>query len=191
MNRLAKWAKKSPSKKAWTFLDDHGKGERVMPEELDERATNALASHLLSAEAPVRLKQGDRVLLVFFPGLHFMISLLSRFKAGIIDSSIPTRCSLKLKKDLHHFVSIQESSGATTALTHSAYNFAKSVAWAKNIFSFSKETWPELNWFLSDSFIGNSCGKAADESGSIYTNGLKKPLESDIAFLFSILPLYF
>lgn len=181
--RLSKWAAQSPNKKAWTFLDGAGEESECYSYLELEEITDALASHLLSAEAPVRLQQGDRVLLVFFPGLHFMISLLACFKAGIIAVPVFPPDPTKLKKDLHHFVSIQQSSGATTALTHGVYNFAKSIAWAKNIFTFSQETWPELDWFPVDSFIENNRAKKGGKPGVVYPKGMKAPLDTDIAFL--------
>lgn len=187
--RLGQWAAKNPDRKAWTFLDDAGKvSECFTYRELDG-VTSALASHLLSGEAPVKLRQGDRVLLVFFPGLHFMISLLACFKAGIIAVPVFPPDPRKLKKDLHHFVSIQESSGAATALTHTAYNYAKSMAGAANLFSFSNEKWPELSWIPVDSFIEKNRNASAGAGGKyasievVYLEGMKSPLESDIAFL--------
>jgi queuine/archaeosine tRNA-ribosyltransferase len=48
------------------------------------------------------------------------------------------------KKDLHHFISIQSSSGASVVLTHNLYNFAKKIAGIKNIFSSQTSQWPDL-----------------------------------------------
>ena len=106
------------------------------------------------------LKRGDRVLLVFFPGLDFTVSLLACFMAGLIavpvfppgkiDSHIHIikKCTRifnkfvhyfadprRLKKDLHHFVSIQSSSSAQVVLTNSQYSFAKKVEGIKALFS--------------------------------------------------------
>ena len=91
------------------------------------------------------LQPGDRAMLVFFPGLHFMISLVACFKAGVIAVPVFPPDPRKQKKDLHHFISIQSNSGANIALTHTMYNFAKRVADIKNIFSSKGEyTWPDL-----------------------------------------------
>jgi len=56
---------------------------------------------------------------------------------------------------MHHFVSIQSSSGALVALTHSGYNFAKKIAGLKGFFSSGKDgRWPdELQWLAVDDVI--------------------------------------
>ena len=46
-----------------------------------EVVTDELADHLRSNP---NIKAGDRILLVFFPGLLFSVSLLACFKAGLI-----------------------------------------------------------------------------------------------------------
>ena len=117
---------------AWSFLDDKGDiNDSYTYKELD-RISSSLAFWLINATG---LSKGDRVLLVFFPGLHFTISLLACFKAGIIAVPVFPPDPLKLAKDLHHFVSIQSNSGATVALTHSPYSFAKKVSDIQNLFS--------------------------------------------------------
>jgi hypothetical protein len=46
----------------------------------------------------------------------------------------------RLQKDLTHFISIQNSSGATVALTHNLYNFAKKVSDIQGLFSSKGKT---------------------------------------------------
>jgi acyl-CoA synthetase (AMP-forming)/AMP-acid ligase II len=61
------------SQTAWTFLNDQSQpNDSYTYLELD-RITTAMASWLLEES---NIHAGDRVLLVFFPGLHFMISLV-------------------------------------------------------------------------------------------------------------------
>jgi acyl-CoA synthetase (AMP-forming)/AMP-acid ligase II len=106
-----------------------------------DNLTSALASHLLQNEG---LAKGDRVLLVFFPGLDFSVSVLACFKAGIIAVPVFPPDPRKLQKDLHHFVSIQTSCGAKVALSNKAYNYGKKMADIKNIFSSKGHKWPDL-----------------------------------------------
>jgi acyl-CoA synthetase (AMP-forming)/AMP-acid ligase II len=119
--------------------------------------TTALAEYLLSAQCG--LKAGDRVLLVFFPGLHFTASLIACFKSGIIAVPVFPPDPTRLKKDLHHFVSIQSSSGANVVLTHSAYGYAKKVAGVTSIFSSKGERWPDMRWLLVDDVLGKAKAK--------------------------------
>jgi acyl-CoA synthetase (AMP-forming)/AMP-acid ligase II len=76
-----------------------------------------------------------------------MISLVACFKAGVIAVPVFPPDPRRQKKDLHHFISIQSSSGATVALTHTLYNAAKRVSDIKHIFSSSDHSWPELRYY--------------------------------------------
>ncbi len=114
-----------------------------------DTTTENLASFLRSPSSG--LKKGDRALLVFFPGLDFSVALLACFKAEIIAVPVFPPDPRKLKKDLHHFVSIQPSSGAKVALTNGQFNFVKKVEDIKNIFTNVK--WPELQWLQVDDYL--------------------------------------
>ena len=85
-------------------------------------------------------------MLVFFPGLHFTISILACFKCGIIAVPVFPPDPRRLQKDLHHFVSIQSDSGATVALTHTPYNFAKKISDIKQVFALTSQNWPDLRY---------------------------------------------
>ena len=81
LERLAMWSQRHPEKRAWSFVDDRGEIVETYTYRELEQASSSLAAHLTSA---CGLTKGSRVLLVFFPGLHFTISLLACFKAGVI-----------------------------------------------------------------------------------------------------------
>ena len=108
--------------------------------------TTSLALYLSSSSG---LRAGDRLLLVFFPGLHFTICILACFKAGIIAVPVFPPDPRRLQKDLHHFVSIQKDCEAKCALTHSDYNYAKKLTDIQNIFKSKAEVWPDLRYLIS------------------------------------------
>jgi acyl-CoA synthetase (AMP-forming)/AMP-acid ligase II len=91
-----------------------------------------------------RIERGQRLLLVFFPGLDFTISVIACFKAGIIAVPVFPPDPRKLQKDLHHFISITSNCGARAALCNSSYNYIKKVADIKSLFSSKGVSWPEL-----------------------------------------------
>jgi acyl-CoA synthetase (AMP-forming)/AMP-acid ligase II len=124
-----------------------------------------------------KLKRGERALLVFFPGLQFMVSLIACFKAGIIAVPVFPPDPRKQKKDLHHFISIQSSSGAEVVLSHSLYNVAKKMSAIKNIFSGS--SWPDLRWISVDGVISKA--KTAKKTPTL--DELPALSDTDIAFL--------
>jgi acyl-CoA synthetase (AMP-forming)/AMP-acid ligase II len=116
---------------------------------------------------------------VFFPGLQFMLSLIACFKAGVIAVPVFPPDPRKQKKDLHHFISIQSSSGAKVVLSHTLYNIAKKMSAIKNIFSGSSGSWPELHWISVDGVISKA--KSAKSTPSL--EALPAISVTDIAFL--------
>lgn len=176
--RLKEWVRSQPDKTAWSFCDDNGNvNDTFTYAELDQ-STTALAHHLLSSQCG--LKVGDRVMLVFFPGLHFTASLIACFKAGIIGVPVFPPDPTRLKKDLNHFVSIQSSSSATVVLTHGSYNYAKKIAGVANIFSSSGDKWPNMKWIQIDDILNKSKQSSPHVSPP---SSLPEIKGSDIAFL--------
>ena len=143
LDKLKEFAISQPNKCAWTFLDDHCRPVDQFTYGQLDTVTTVLAQHLLEQTG---IKPGERALLVFFPGLHFMISLLACFKAKIIAVPVFPPDPRRQQKDLHHFVSIQTSCQAQVAITHSLYNFAKKVSDIKHFFTSNAKdiSWPTL-----------------------------------------------
>lgn len=82
-----------------------------------------------------------------------MASLIACFKAGLIAVPVFPPDPRRLQKDLDHFVSIQSSSGATIALTHNLYNFAKKIADVKRVFARDSKKWPDIRWISVDDIL--------------------------------------
>lgn len=195
---LALWATSQPNKAAWNYLDDKGNvSETYTYQELDQ-ASSYLAQNLLTQHSA--LSPGDRVLLVFFPSLSFTISLLACFKCGLVAVPVFPPDPRRLKKDLHHFVSIQKNSNARVVLTHNLYNHSKKLSELSNIFasfvgSGSAEKWPDMKWIVVDEILakGKALKPSATNQRSPLTNkpgDKQKPNNSfvpvnisDIAFL--------
>ena len=179
LDKLTYWRNVQPDKNVWVFLDDKGAIADQYSYYQLELATSALAKHLLEK---TRLRAGDRVLLVFFPGLDFTASLIACFKAGIIAVPVFPPDPRRLKKDLHHFISIQSNSGATNVLTHGAYNFAKKLTGLKDMFLGGDVTWPDMNWIVVDDILNKHKFKVAHGQNTD-TAYHKASYYKDIAFL--------
>ena len=137
LDRLDKWCKAQPDKILYTFLDDKGK-ETVKLSYADiDRKTNAIATIMRKSKTDGGwgIKAKDRVLLVYPPSLDFIVAYIACLRAGVVAVPVFPPHPGKLRKDLQHFVSIHESSGATVALTNNMYSFAKKVSGIKAIFS--------------------------------------------------------
>jgi acyl-CoA synthetase (AMP-forming)/AMP-acid ligase II len=93
--------------------------------------------------------------------------LLACFKAGLIGVPVFPPDPRKMKKDLHHFVNIQLSCGATTVLTNSLYSFAKKVVNLKNMFSMESTPWPELKWITVDDVLKKGKGLSKAKKSAV------------------------
>lgn len=151
LEALDHWVSNQPSKNLFTFLDDYGvEVSQVTYQGLSEQA-NALAQHLLASDG-AKLKPDDRVLLVYPPSLDFIIAFLACVRAGVIAVPVFPPDPSKLKKDLYMFKAIQSNCDAKVALTSSSYNYAKKIADIKGFFT-REESWPTLNWIVTDSLF--------------------------------------
>jgi acyl-CoA synthetase (AMP-forming)/AMP-acid ligase II len=132
-------------------------------QELDN-ATSALSSHLLDE---CNLQHGDKVLLVFVPGLAFTASLLACFKAGLVAVPVYPPDPTRFGKELRHFCTIQRDCGATVALTHATYSFAKTIGDFQGFFSFGKKEceWPSLKWIQVDAVL--KAGRTIPSTGRV------------------------
>lgn len=76
---LRRRAATRPTGTAYVFLDDHGAEVAVLTYAELERRVRAVAGRLAGAAAP-----GDRALLVFPPGLDFIVAFFACLSAGVI-----------------------------------------------------------------------------------------------------------
>lgn len=89
---LRQWAAVRPNNRAYVFVDEHGTERASLTfAELDQRA-RALASELKHCGKP-----GDRALLLFDPGLDFLIAFFGCLYAGIIAVPVLTPRRNKLR----------------------------------------------------------------------------------------------
>ena len=183
LETLSHWSLIQPDKQAWVFLNDkgdptdsytyqvisvsHSNTDANLTDVLCCQELDAASSHLSDyLQSTHKLRGGDRVLLVFFPGLDFTLSLLACFKAGLIAVPVFPPDPRKMKKDLHHFVNIQLSCSASTVLTNSLYNFTKKIEGLRSIFSTEHTRWPDLKWIVVDDVLkkGKSASKTKTSS---------------------------
>jgi acyl-CoA synthetase (AMP-forming)/AMP-acid ligase II len=80
---LLRRATEQPDRRAYVFLSDRGAEEDVLTYAELHRRARALAARLAAGAQP-----GDRALLLFRPGLDFIVGLFGCFLAGVI--AVPT-----------------------------------------------------------------------------------------------------
>lgn len=140
---------------AFTFINDRGDVSDTLTHLSLWRQSGAIAASLLN-----RLKPGDRVLMVYMPGLEFVLALLACLRTGLIPVPIAppdfTQNGTRAQEESRKFVSIATASGAIAVLTDSAYHQTKQLnavrTWFRSwIWSGDQSfTWPDLPWIVTD-----------------------------------------
>jgi len=135
-------------KRLFEFVDDHGKTVKVHSYVSFDSLTDRLALAMVG-EGGWGLSPKDKVLLVYPPGLDFIVAFFACLKADVIAVPVyPPRPGFS--KDLRMFISVQSDCGANIALTNSSYDFAKRIAGFKSFLTGSNLKWPSVKWLVTD-----------------------------------------
>ncbi|XP_042447175.1 uncharacterized protein LOC122032000 [Zingiber officinale] len=146
------------SKTLYTWLNEEGKivNQRTFGE-LQANASH-IAQKLLSDKCT--FKSGDRVLLIYLPGLEFIDAFFGCLKAKIIPVPVlPPDPLQRGGQALLKIQNISKSCNAAAILSTSSYHLAVRTGFLKNVISLKKSSenssasWPELPWVHTDSWI--------------------------------------
>lgn len=162
------------------------KGEVAFKRTYRELHGNAycIAHKLLTSHKPT-IKPGDRVLLVYVPGLEFIDAFFGCLRARVIPvPAIPPDPSQKGGQTLLHIQNIANKCNAVAILSTKRYHVSVRAFSAKNIIflagkSKSSPQWPDLPWLHTDSFIK----KINDGTYLQAMAQVSKPLPEDLCFL--------
>ncbi|CAD7702451.1 unnamed protein product [Ostreobium quekettii] len=146
--RLLRLADTQPDKLAVAWIDEKGvECGRLSYRELFDAAAR-VASGLLGSQ--VAASPGDRVLLVFPPGLDFLAAFVGCLLAGVVSVPVYPPNPKKLSTDLKRLCAIKSASSCSVALTSATFKAASSLL----MLSCPGE-WPEdLSWYCTD-FLGS------------------------------------
>lgn len=137
-----------PTKRALTFIDEDGSEQAHLSYGELMRAAQAVADNL---RGPLAVAPGERVLLVYLPGLDFITAFIGAMLAGATPVPTYPPDPSGGANDLRKIRSIVEHCGCKIALTTKAY---RRMTWLGKIFSPSSMfQWPrQLQWHNSDEF---------------------------------------
>uniref|UniRef100_A0A2N9HH20 Carrier domain-containing protein n=1 Tax=Fagus sylvatica TaxID=28930 RepID=A0A2N9HH20_FAGSY len=136
-----------------------------------ELHTNAscIAHKLLTSRKPV-IKPGDRVLLVYVPGLDFIDAFFGCLRAKVLPVPVlPPDPLHRGGQALLKIENIAISCGAVAILSTIGYHSAVRAGSVKNLLSLtaknrkSSARWPNLPWLHTDSWIKNSKNLALED----------------------------
>lgn len=134
------------SKRALVFVDDDCNETQVLTYTDVRRRSRHVAAQLLNKW---KVKPGDRVLLVYEPGLDFIVAFLGTIMAGALPVPAYPPNPKELKKDLQRISSIVESCKARVALTSRSYLRVARIGSALSPTSIWQ--WPKrLTWHTTD-----------------------------------------
>ncbi|KAJ8565199.1 hypothetical protein K7X08_007775 [Anisodus acutangulus] len=130
-------------------------------EELNANAS-CIAHKMLSSQKPI-MKQGDRVLLVYVPGLDFIDAFFGCLRAEVL--SVPVLPSDPMQRGgqaLLKIENIAKSCNAMAILSTSGYHAAVRAGSVKNLISLNRKNgrtsgrWPNLPWIHTYSWVKNA-----------------------------------
>ena len=124
--------------------------------------SSCVAHKLSTSQKPV-IKPGDRVLLVYVPGLDFIDAFFGCLKAKVIPVPIiPPDPMQRSGQALMKIENITKSCGIVAILSTIAYHSAVRAGSLKNLISITRKKgkssarWPNLPWLHTDTWIKNS-----------------------------------
>ncbi|XP_019164111.1 PREDICTED: uncharacterized protein LOC109160273 [Ipomoea nil] len=171
------------NKTLYTWLNE--KGDVLDRRTYKEVHTNAftIAQKLLTSQKPA-IKPGDKVLLIYVPGLDFVDAFFGCLRARVIP--IPTIPPDPTQRGggqaLLHIANIAKVCNPVAILSTFSYHVTVRIMSAKNmLFGKSKDkssnSWPDLPWLHTDSWVKKPklFKKPKDEQG--------QPLSEDLCFL--------
>jgi acyl-CoA synthetase (AMP-forming)/AMP-acid ligase II len=174
LDGLAAWAQAWPDEALYLWLQSGAESERLSFGALWRRA-GAVGASLLGAWGA---RRGDRVLLIYPPGLEFVVALFACFRAGVIAVPVyPPDPSKPLAPQLAALGRVAASAGAELALTDAQYSWV--VAALRLRFGLAR-CWPALTW---RSTSGIEHASPANRPHAAALEAAAPPRPADVAFL--------
>src|SRR6266480_5254584 len=115
---LEQWEAIQPNKLVSSFLDVDGKEKASYTYLGFSNRTRGLAEYL---SEHVGLKYGDRVLLVYPPGLEVIVAFYACVRVGVIPVPVPPPTIINFDLGLARLVFVAQDCQARTALTTQEY----------------------------------------------------------------------
>jgi thioester reductase-like protein len=147
---LEQWAAVQPNKCVYNFLDVGGKQRAGYTYLNFANRTRTLAKYL---SGPIGLKYGDRVLLVYPPGLEVIVVFYACVRVGVIPVPVPSPSFVNFEPDLARLVFVAQDCHAKAVLTTQEYcrSYGLRLATRKPSPCLkTANTWPALEWVATD-----------------------------------------
>jgi acyl-CoA synthetase (AMP-forming)/AMP-acid ligase II len=142
-----RWCQLQPDKVLYTWLDDDGKELETWTYTGLQQRTDAVARKLLT---DWHCNPGDRVVLMYLPGLPFISAFWGCLFSGVIAVPVyPIDLRNKFKIGVQRFGRIVDSCEPKLVMTHSKYHNARRLAMLTT--AFQDAAWPVgLEFYTTD-----------------------------------------
>ncbi|RDX95598.1 fadD28, partial [Mucuna pruriens] len=153
----------------YTWINEGGTevGKRTYGEQ--HLNASCIAHKLLTSQKPV-IKPGDRVLLVYVPGLDFIDAFFGCLRAKVLPVPVlPPDPMQRGGQALLKIENIAKSCGIVAILSTVGYHSAVRAGLVKSLISLTGKTgkstaqWPKLPWLHTDTWINNSRNSATED----------------------------
>ncbi len=153
---LEHWAEVQPDKCLYSFLEIDGSERDAYTYQAFEQRTRYLAEFISKIKG---LSHGDRALLVYPPGLEFMVALIACVRAGIIPVPVYPPTPMNFEGGLAKITFVTRDCEAKIALTTRGFHRSYHALLAKRRLS---SLWrrapalPKLDWVTTDDVRGQA-----------------------------------
>jgi acyl-CoA synthetase (AMP-forming)/AMP-acid ligase II len=146
LSLLCSLAEQTPDRILYTFVSHDGQKIHELSCDKIWRRAQQIAYGLLMSH---HLSSGDRVLLVYPPGLEFIEAFLGCLYAGIIPVPVPPPMPINPKAGLSGYTSMALDCQAKAQLTNGYYSTSKTFGRIRQALTFGTK-WPKLPWIVTD-----------------------------------------
>jgi thioester reductase-like protein len=175
IERLEHWASVHPDKSLYSFLDVEGRERDSYTYLAFHERTRHLAQHLSQQKG---LRPGDRVLLVYPPGLELIAAFIACARIGVIPVPVYPPTPLSFESGLAKLTYIARDCDAKAALTTRGFFGSYHLLLARRRLSAlwqSSPALPSLEWITTDDVRGVASRAFRNDPGPIlflqYTSG--------------------
>jgi thioester reductase-like protein len=175
LDALEHGAAEHPDKPLYTFLDGSGRVRDTYTYAAFHERTRHLAQHLRVEKS---LRRGDRVLLVYPPGLELIVAFVACARIGVIPVPVYPPTPMSFESALAKLAFVARDCEATAALTTRGFHRSYRLLLAKRRITalwLRTPPLPALRWITTDDARGVASNGFANDPGPVlflqYTSG--------------------
>jgi acyl-CoA synthetase (AMP-forming)/AMP-acid ligase II len=146
LTSLRSLRQRSPDRHLFTWVDENGRDERTLTVAQLASAVDGIAAAIRSWA----LEPGDRVALIYPPGIEFIKAFVGCLAAGVLPVPMYPPDPFRGERGMETFAKIVAASGARAALTNGEYDRARIAGSVAAMVTRNGPSWPRIPWYRTD-----------------------------------------